>query len=126
MNELIKGSIVFAIVLLIVDQIWILGGKNIHFSVIEKVQKSSAKINIYPAIGFYLLSFLIWYYFLSKKDITWKEAFIFGIILYGTFDLTNIAIFKDYPVWYGLVDTIWGGLAIMTATIITQKIIKLF
>jgi uncharacterized membrane protein len=38
--------------------------------------------------------------------------------MYGTFDLTNKAIFKDYEWSYAIADTLWGGFAMGLASYI--------
>ena len=38
-----------------------------------------------------------------------KGAF-FGLITYGTYDLTNLALIKDWPLQMSVVDIIWGVL----------------
>lgn len=43
---------------------------------------------------------------------------IFGLIVYGIFNSTNYAIFKDYPVSIGLIDTVWGMTAYTIATLV--------
>ena len=122
MDSKLKGAIVFAIVLLAVDQIWLQGAKSLHQSVIARVQKSPAQIRVWPAMIFYLLCGVSWYVFLSK-GYSLQEIFLYGILLYSTFDLTNLAIFKDYPVAYALADTLWGGFAIMISAVITKRLL---
>ena len=36
-------------------------------------------------------------------------GFLFGVITYGVYDLTNYAILKDWPVKFMVVDILWGG-----------------
>jgi uncharacterized membrane protein len=36
------------------------------------------------------------------------RAALFGLITYGTYDLTNLATVKDWPVLVTVVDMIWG------------------
>ncbi len=121
MDSKLKGAIVFAIVLFAIDQIWLQGAMSLHHSIITRIQKSPAQIRIWPAMIFYLLSGVSWYVFLSK-GYTLKEIFLFGVLMYSTFDLTNLAIFKDYPIGYAITDTLWGGFAIMISAVITRRI----
>ena len=122
MDPKLKGSIVFAIVLFAIDQIWLQGAKSLHHSVISRIQKYPPQIRLWPAALFYLFAGVSWYVFLSR-GYSLKEIFLFGILMYSTFDLTNLAIFKDYPVGYAIADTLWGGFAIMISAIITRRII---
>jgi uncharacterized membrane protein len=118
----VQGAIVFAIVLLAVDQIWLQGAKSLHHSVISRIQKSPPQIRLWPAALFYVFAGVSWHVFLSR-GYNLKEIFLFGILMYSTFDLTNLAIFKDYPVGYAIADTLWGGFAIMISALITRKIL---
>lgn len=49
------------------------------------------------------------------KNDTLSKGFIFGIILYGVFDFTNLAIFSNYSFATAMIDTLWGG-ALMALT----------
>ncbi len=42
--------------------------------------------------------------------------------MYGTFDITNLALLKEYPPWYALMDTIWGMFAMMITSVLVFKI----
>jgi uncharacterized membrane protein len=35
-------------------------------------------------------------------------AALFGLITYGTYDLTNLATLKDWPALLSIVDMLWG------------------
>ena len=43
------------------------------------------------------------------KEVFWRGA-IFGIVAYGTYNLTNMATLKDWSSNVVVVDMIWGGL----------------
>lgn len=36
-------------------------------------------------------------------------GFLFGIVTYATYDLTNLATLRDWPVGLTIVDIVWGG-----------------
>ena len=46
---------------------------------------------------------------------SWTSALGFGALLgfciYGIFDLTNLAILKDYPAPFAIADMCWGGVS---------------
>ena len=50
------------------------------------------------------------YYFIVNKRQSILDAFLLGISVYGVYETTNYAIFKDWNPLIGLVDTIWGGI----------------
>ena len=124
----IKSYIVFLIVLLLVDSIYLFSLKKVHSKVIQKVQGSPLEIKYFPASLFYLMAPL-GYIFLIKPLANKNNSKIMmygllvGLLMYGTFDATNLALFKNYPGWYALMDTLWGMFAIMITSIITNKIV---
>jgi uncharacterized membrane protein len=52
---------------------------------------------------------------------------LFGLLAYGTYDITNMATLKDWPIKMSLIDMAWGtcltGFAALAGYIITQKIV---
>ena len=72
-------------------------------------------INWYAAIIFYLLFILGILVFVVLPGIkensltnTILRALLFGLITYATYDLTNLATIKDWPLTVTLVDLVWG------------------
>lgn len=45
----------------------------------------------------------------------WTRALLmgalFGLFCYGTFDLTSLAVLRDYPAWLAVLDIAWGATA---------------
>jgi uncharacterized membrane protein len=41
------------------------------------------------------------------------DAFWMGIAVYGIYDFTNYAIFKNYQLEFAVADTLWGGVLFM-------------
>ncbi len=81
-------------------------------------------VNWTAAIIFYLLFLLGLVVFViapsvEKKEWTralWMGAF-FGLITYATYDLTNLATLKDWPVKMVVVDMLWG--TVLSANVAT-------
>ena len=116
------------IILLIIDSIWVVGGGKIHSGVIQSVQKSPMKVNLFAASLFYVLAPLGYIYITKKLATDTKSAFLYGMLLgllmYGTFDLTNKAVFKDYPWSYTIADMSWGTLVVGLVSAICYKYVK--
>lgn len=71
-----------------------------------------------PAIIAYLLMALAVTLFLRPtfklQDSNWKiflKSALMGIIIYGIYDLTNLALLKNYPMIFAVVDMSWGTFA---------------
>jgi uncharacterized membrane protein len=68
-----------------------------------------------PAVLFYLLFLLGLTYFSTYPAITknFRQVFfngaLFGFFCYMTYDLTNLATIKDWPVDMVIIDIIWGS-----------------
>ena len=91
--------------------------------------------NWLAAIIFYLLfvlGILVFVVLPGAKDTSPKKtlvrAVLFGLITYATYDLTNLATIKDWPVLITLVDMIWGivlSVAVSSIGFWTAKRIRL-
>lgn len=72
-----------------------------------------------PAAAFYLLyaaglAFFVIVPALERGDGLLRVAAIsaaFGLVAYGTYDLTNLATLKDFPAAVAAADMAWGGFA---------------
>lgn len=71
-----------------------------------------------PAVAFYVV-YLVGLMVLVvspmlKNGAGWGQVFlmsaVFGIVAYGTYDLTNHATLRDWPWIVTVVDMVWGGL----------------
>lgn len=103
-----------------------------HFSnLVLKITKEPIEFNITKAIGAYLFLILGLYYFILhdlKQDNLQEKiisAMILGWVIYGTFDFTNGAIFKDYDWNTMIIDTMWGGILYGLVTYSVYKVYKL-
>jgi uncharacterized membrane protein len=98
----------------VIDMAWlILVAKKFYQQQIGFLMKPD--INWFAAIIFYLLfiaGLVIFVISPAVKKQSWVHAIlfgaIFGLITYATYDLTNLATMKDWPLLVTLVDLIWG------------------
>jgi uncharacterized membrane protein len=97
-----------------IDMLWLgLVAKNFYKNQIGFLMKS--EINWGAAILFYLVFIVGLVLFVIapalEKD-SWTHAVIFGalfgFITYATYDLTNLATLKDWPLLVTVVDLAWG------------------
>lgn len=75
-------------------------------------------IRLAPAIGFYVLFMVGLLYFVSLPALTngtsaLIPALIFGLVAYGTYELTSYAVMRDWHITMVLADMTWG--AVLTA-----------
>lgn len=98
-----------------IDLIWLgLVAKNFYRDQIGFLMKSD--INWAAAIIFYLLFIVGLVVFVIAPAVekgSWTHALLFGalfgLITYATYDLTNLATLKDWPLTVTLVDLAWGA-----------------
>jgi uncharacterized membrane protein len=86
-------------------------------------------INWIAAIIFYLLfisGLVIFVISPALEKHSWVHAglsgALFGLITYATYDLTNLATMKDWPLLVTVVDLIWGSVLAASVSVITYYI----
>ena len=119
--QALKYIVLFLVVCVAIDSIWLIGNKKAHHEQIERVQHAPLKADGIAAAGFYVLAAIMFFLIVVKiAGNDPKKAMIYGALLglamYGTFDLTNKALFKDYTWKYAISDTLWGTFAISAAS----------
>jgi len=98
---------------------------NYNFqTMIKKIQGSSLVMKIFPTIACYLILISSLYYFIIYKKASFLDAFLLGFFIYGVYETTNMAIFKDWNTYIGLIDLTWGGFLFLITTYLYKKIIK--
>lgn len=110
----IKMYIIAFIVFLIIDAIWLgIISKNLYKK--ELGHLMSKKPNFIAAGLFYLLFLVGLVYFVINPSIINNDlpklfisSGLFGLITYATYDLTNLATLKDWPLKITIIDLIWG------------------
>ena len=112
--------IVPAFTMLTLDSVYLSNiGGPLFAKMVKGIQKDDMKINIFGAIGSYLLLILVLYKFIIVERKSPSDAFLLGFCIYGVFDFTNIAIFKNYSLLPALLDTLWGGVLFYIVTKLT-------
>lgn len=99
-----------------IDLIWLsLIARKFYISQIGDLMKTN--INWAAAILFYLLfiaGLIIFVILPSIEKHSWQSALIFGALFgflaYATYDLTNLATLKNWPITVSIVDMIWGAI----------------
>jgi uncharacterized membrane protein len=98
--------ILVALAMLLIDLPWLtlIGGD--YNAAIQKIQggkevrmRPIAGIVVYPALAF-----------LALRTSSLKDAFLTGACVYAVYDFTVLAVFKDYPLYLAVGDTLWGGI----------------
>ncbi len=101
-------------VFFIIDMLWLLIVAR-KFYQQELGYLMSDKPNLIAALLFYLIFIVGVVFFVINPAIeksSWKYALfagmLFGFVAYATYDLTNLATIKEWPLKITIVDLIWG------------------
>jgi len=118
--------LLLSILLPLIDSLYLYNvGKPVFGKAIRNIQGTDMTINYTGVIGSYFFLILGLYFFIfrtldSKKS--WKsqifKAFILGIVIYGVYEFTNMAIIEKWTMNLVIIDTIWGGLLFSIITYI--------
>jgi len=111
-----------------IDMIWLgLIAKNFYRAQIGTLMKSD--INWIAAIIFYLIfiaGLVVFIIAPAMEKGSWTHALLFGalfgLVCYATYDLTNLAIAKDWPLLVTIVDLAWGAVLAASVSVITYFI----
>lgn len=130
---LIIATVIASIIFLIIDVIWLsFATKSFYRPLIGNLL--SEKPVMWAAVLFYLIYVLGMAIVVIQPCIdsdsifkTIYTGFIFGLVAYGTYNLTNMAVLKGWSPTVTFVDMFWGGsltaLSASTGLYLAKKII---
>jgi len=126
MNIYIKYLII-TVFLMVLDVAWITLNLSTYSSAIQKVQKSPMNLrnlrSEYAFIAYIIIIFSVLYVAIpfttqnmkkGEDDIATKllKSFMYGgavgFSIYGIYNFTSLAIYKDFDSSIGIIDTLWG------------------
>lgn len=124
----IKLFLIALPVFFVIDMLWlILVAKKFYNEQIGFLMNPD--INWPAAILFYLLFIAALVTFVIGPAVekhSWTHALVFGaffgLVTYATYDLTNLATIKDWPVLVTVVDLVWGSVLAASISVITYLV----
>jgi uncharacterized membrane protein len=117
-----RTYVVSAILLIVIDGIYLYHIKNYFRRQIEDIQQTPLHINILSTVGVYVLLVVGLNYFILQPKKSVKDAFLLGIVIYGVYEFTNSALFTKWKLLTVLMDTLWGGCLLAITTWLMKKI----
>ena len=123
------------ITLLVLDAIWIALNLKRYKKLIFDVQKSNLSVKLVPACIAYILMVIGLLVFVlpqvqkskNKLQASIKYGGLYGLTVYGIFNATNSAMFKNYDAMTAILDTLWGttlfAITPYLASIISQRLL---
>lgn len=100
-----------AAVLFLIDLFWLATGGIFFRAMVRNIQGGEdISFRFFPAVIVYLcLAYLL------LKTTSYKEAFLYGVCIYGVYDFTNLTVFSRYDWKMAVADTLWGGVLFASA-----------
>ena len=103
-----------AVLFLAIDMVWLLWlGRSIYVTEIGEILRQPP--NMAAAGAFYILYvtglmvMVIWPAFQAQSvQQALLQGAILGLIAYGTYDLTNLAVMKGFTTKIAIIDMVWG------------------
>ena len=117
--------LISAIIFISIDFIYLNLIKNYFNKQVKNVQGSPVTINLLGVVFCYLFLIIGLNYFIIQPGKPIEDAFLLGIVIYGVFETTNLALFKNWSLITVIMDTLWGGILFYLTTFIVYKIKKL-
>ena len=113
--EFLKNYLIALVVFTLIDLVWLVKISRKLYQ--DKLGHLMAdKVNLPAAAIFYLLFIAAMVFFvitpaLEKNSVLYALGIgaFFGLVTYGTYDLTNLATLRDWPVSITVIDLIWGS-----------------
>jgi uncharacterized membrane protein len=118
-------TLISAIIFILLDSIYLNFIKTFFKKQIETIQGTKLIVNYVGAAICYLFLIFGLNYFIIKPNSSVKDAFLFGLIIYGVYETTNYTLFTKWSILTVFIDTLWGGTLFALTTYIIKNIRKL-
>ena len=116
--------LILAIILIVLDFIYLSVNRSIFEHQIVKIQRTALIPNMVGVVLCYIFIVLGLYYFIVRTHRPPFDAFLLGLFVYGVYELTNYSIFKKWCPKMVAMDTLWGGVLFFLSTYFVYKMGK--
>jgi uncharacterized membrane protein len=96
--------------------------KNLFDNINDGAIVDSSNIIIGGIVAYLLLAYGLYNFAIVEKSV-YKGA-LFGLVVYGIYNFTNLAVIAKYGIYQSLIDTIWGSFLCSMITLIVLSILK--
>jgi len=127
-----RNYVISLVIFLAIDMVWLtVIAKSLYAQHLGYLMAPKAKL--LAAVLFYLLFVLGLQFFVLNPALaagSWKTALFagmfFGLVTYATYDLTNLATVKDWPVLITVLDLVWGSFVSGMTAFLSFLVIRKF
>ena len=123
-NNLIK-MVISAIIISLLDVVFLYLLSNKFGRMIKNIQNEKIKLNYVSAMLCYIIMIIGLNYFIISQNKSVYDAFILGVLVYATYELTSKAVIKKWEWSVVCIDSLWGGILFASTTFLTYKKYKL-
>jgi uncharacterized membrane protein len=141
---ILTDLIIVAVIILALDAVFLTLAKDLFARQVMLVQGSAMKVNIPSAALCYALIVLGLYYFVLRHIIVpgssaaasaiqtmplgegVRNAFFLGILVYGVYETTTLAILKNWSPMTAVIDTTWGGVLFAATAYLYARLRRFF
>ena len=109
-----------AIIFISLDFIYLQSIKDYFQKQVQSVQGSAMQVNYLGAALCYVFLIAGINYFIIKPNRSVTDAFLLGLVIYGVYETTNYALFKNWSIITVIIDTLWGGILFALTTYIVD------
>ena len=117
-----KTILLIALIMLLLDAMYLTATRSIFGAVVAKIQRVAMQFRLEGAVIVYALLVFGLYKFIISERRPVKDAAILGLVIYGVFDFTNYAMFKNYDMATALMDTAWGSTLMALTTYLVYQV----
>ena len=98
--------------------------KGYYARQIAAVQGSPMVVNLFGAVVTYVFLIFGLNYFIIRPGRSAQDAFLLGLVVYGVYDFTSLALLSKWQLTTAVIDTLWGGTLFYLTTKLVQKIVR--
>ncbi len=127
--RLLAATTLTALVLGLLDALWLgVVSRQLYRSQLGDLLADSP--NAGAAAAFYVIYVLGILHFVIRPGlerdrlrVSLRDAAAFGVVTYATWDLTSMAVFRDFPLTVVLVDIAWGAVLCTATTAVVLSLV---
>ena len=126
--QFFKNYLIALVVFTLIDLVWLMFiSRKLYQDKLGHLM--AAKVNLPAAAIFYLLFIAAMVFFVINPALAKSSSLyalgagaFFGLVTYATYDLTNLATLRDWPVSITVIDLAWGTFVTSSTTALTTWI----
>ncbi|MEA4875531.1 DUF2177 family protein [Anaerorhabdus sp.] len=129
MTNVLKNIGITLLIFIVIDGIWLFLMRNFYSKQLGELMTTNVKW--LSALIFYVLFVIALYYFVINPALISGDikvlvisAVLFGLVTYGTYDLTNYATLNNWPLTITIIDLCWGSFVSTAVALISFFILK--